>query len=177
MKIVYDGASGPMREAADYANGLAANSAFWDEIKAKAAFTYGSRLSGTEVERRLRAATSSMTVKLWRPSFLKKFFYRKTVAFVDPGVPHTLFYHEKFLGNSVGELVNTFVHEYIHDVDEDGAMTHGDNSPSGKEDSVPYWVGNKAEEYYNRDHGINAPPKGIPGDRVVSKAADGQTLN
>jgi hypothetical protein len=39
-------------------------------------------------------------------------------------------------------MVNTALHECSHLA----GYTHGDNSPVGKENSVPYWVGSKAEE-------------------------------
>jgi hypothetical protein len=39
-------------------------------------------------------------------------------------------------------MVNTVIHECSHLA----GYTHGDNSPVGKENSVPYWIGDKAEE-------------------------------
>jgi hypothetical protein len=96
-----------------------------------------------------------LTVQVWRPSnFFERVKYRKTVAFVDKKHPHHLFYHEKFIDNTADEFVHTFVHEYVHDVDyhSDGnpmiEMGHGDQSPKGKEKSVPYWLGNRAQELY-----------------------------
>lgn len=38
--------------------------------------------------------------------------------------------------------VNTLVHEFLHVI----GFSHGDNSPKGKEFSVPYFVGNLAEK-------------------------------
>ncbi len=39
-------------------------------------------------------------------------------------------------------MINTLVHEYMHFV----GYSHGDNSPEGKENSVPYYFGNRAQE-------------------------------
>lgn len=39
-------------------------------------------------------------------------------------------------------MINTLVHEYMHYI----GFSHGDNSPEGKENSVPYFFGKRAEE-------------------------------
>lgn len=39
-------------------------------------------------------------------------------------------------------LINTLVHEYMHFV----GYSHGDNSPEGKGESIPYYFGDRAQE-------------------------------
>jgi hypothetical protein len=39
-------------------------------------------------------------------------------------------------------MINTLVHEYTHYL----GFGHGDNSPVGKENSIPYYFGNRAQE-------------------------------
>jgi hypothetical protein len=48
--------------------------------------------------------------------------------------------------NSVLDYVGTFVHEWMHEI----GYSHGSNNPKGKENSVPYWVGNLAATYAER---------------------------
>jgi hypothetical protein len=54
--------------------------------------------------------------------------------------------------------VNTLVHEFVHNVDffGDGSaaveMGHGDQSPAGKDDSAPWWIGALAARYYAAEH-------------------------
>jgi hypothetical protein len=51
-------------------------------------------------------------------------------------------------------MVNTIVHEFVHNVDmfDDGrpgiGMGHGSNSSVGKQDSAPYWIGGLAGRYH-----------------------------
>jgi hypothetical protein len=40
-------------------------------------------------------------------------------------------------------VINTLAHESTHAM----GFSHGGNSPRGKENSVPYWVGDKAEQF------------------------------
>ena len=49
----------------------------------------------------------------------------------------------KIQQRSVEDYVNTITHEVTHIL----GYSHGSNSPKGKENSVPYWLGNKAEEW------------------------------
>lgn len=44
---------------------------------------------------------------------------------------------------SIAEYVNTLVHESCHLL----GYGHGSNSPKGKENSVPYWLGVQSEEW------------------------------
>ncbi len=62
-----------------------------------------------------------------------------TIAYHRGG---TAYFNELKLERSVCSMINTLVHEYMHFV----GYSHGDNSPSGKENSVPYYFGNRAQE-------------------------------
>lgn len=62
-----------------------------------------------------------------------------TIAYHKGG---TAYFNELKLERSACSLINTLVHEYMHFV----GYSHGDNSPVGKENSVPYYFGNRAQE-------------------------------
>ncbi|MES2528723.1 MAG: hypothetical protein V4598_16685 [Bdellovibrionota bacterium] len=62
-----------------------------------------------------------------------------TVAFHKGG---TAYFNEMKLERKTCSMINTLVHEYMHFA----GYSHGDNSPEGKENSVPYYFGNRAQE-------------------------------
>ena len=175
MKIAYDGANANLAAAAAFVNQLGSNERFWELVRSKTDYSH-TTVDGGEIEARLRGNSQAMTVKLWQPKLYQRFAYRNTVAFADDSHPHVLFYHDKFIGNSVGEMVNTLVHEYIHDADDDGVFGHGNNKPAGKDDSPPYWIGNEAERLYNETNGLGPQIKGSGLEHVRGKAGDGTIL-
>jgi|GEM_PF-1755944 hypothetical protein len=181
MKISYEGDNAKLRAAAAYVNVLAANESFWKEIREKDSFTH-TELSPVQIAHRIRSGSTTMNVRVWSPNLLQQFTYRNTVAFTDPGAPQVLFYHDKFLGNDIAEMVNTLTHEYIHDIDghSDGSpmtdMGHGDNSPKGKENSAPYWIGDLAEKFYRLTAHLSPQVKGLRLIREVGKASDGEVV-
>lgn len=46
------------------------------------------------------------------------------------------------LNRKACSLINTLVHEYMHFV----GYSHGDNDPNGKQESIPYYFGDRAQE-------------------------------
>jgi hypothetical protein len=62
-----------------------------------------------------------------------------TVAYHKGG---TAYFNQHKLERTTCSMINTLVHEYMHFV----GYSHGDNSPEGKENSVPYYFGNRAQE-------------------------------
>ncbi len=62
-----------------------------------------------------------------------------TVAYHKGG---TAYFNEHKLERKSCSMINTLVHEYMHFV----GYSHGDNGPEGKENSVPYYFGNRAQE-------------------------------
>ena len=139
--------------AVTYANRLAASEEFWADIAAKPAFDF-TTLTPAEVADRLRASSSTVTVKLYRAR------WPATIAATDPDNPHTIFYSKSKTGRPVADMVNTLVHEFVHNVDyfDDGneaiEMGHGDNSATDKSDSAPYWIGGLAERHYRTVHPV-----------------------
>ncbi len=62
-----------------------------------------------------------------------------TIAYHKGG---TAYFNKYKLERKECSTINTLVHEYMHFV----GYSHGDNSPVGKEDSVPYYFGNRAQD-------------------------------
>lgn len=80
------------------------------------------------------------TIKSWKP------FNRWTsaIATTFKNKPGEIYINMRKIGQrSVAEYVNTLVHETGHIL----GYSHGSNSPKGKENSLPYWLGQKAEEW------------------------------
>ena len=177
MKATFAGDDPGLTEAVKYVNEiLNPDESFWRQIREKAKFDYAT-IPSTEVERRVRLIDSIMKVKLWKPSWWLAWKYTKTVAVTDSAYPRTLLYHSKFIGNDVGSKVNTIVHEFIHNVDvfDDGDKTeqmgHGDNDPTGKEDSAPYWIGGLAERLFLESKGVVLREDWRPGSPYRHKTA------
>lgn len=62
-----------------------------------------------------------------------------TIAFHQNG---KAYFNKYKLERGTCSMINTLVHEYMHFV----GYSHGDNSPVGKENSVPYYFGKRAQE-------------------------------
>lgn len=80
--------------------------------------------------------------------------WSKAYARFQPSRPHTVQLSSRKLqrhsdsGINAASLVGSIVHEFIHLVDNFSPMSfgHGNNNPTGKENTAPYWAGRKAKE-------------------------------
>lgn len=117
------------------ANCVINHAEFVSSLKAKVAFDYSDE-TGTNVYTRLEKASCGIRLYATKNPFSsaiattyatdRKFFYLNTRKNPRP----------------MPSMVNTAIHECTHLV----GYTHGDNSPVGKENSVPYWAGDQAEK-------------------------------
>lgn len=166
MRARFDGSDTGLRAAAGYLDTLDASEDFWAAIANHDAFDFAT-ITSAQVAQRIRDCENVMEVRLWTPSPARALGYRNTVAVTDPDQPFVLFYHTKFLRNSIGRKVNTIVHEFVHNVDNNDddpgeQMGHGDNDWRDKQNSAPYWIGNHAQTTYEQqadgEAGKNAEP-------------------
>lgn len=154
MKITYAGKKQKLEDAINYIDDLFDDQDFWQAISDKESFDHSSH-SPSQIATYMRDKVESVEVKLYRPSWPR---HRKTNAYTDKRYPNTLFYNSKKLWRSVGSIVNTIVHEYVHSVDftEDGNTHtdygHGSQSSAGKSDTAPYWIGNLAQQFFDTDY-------------------------
>lgn len=78
--------------------------------------------------------------KLWKP----RNPWTSAVATTFKNKPGEVYINvRKINQRSIQDYVNTLVHESCHVL----GYGHGSNSPKGKENSVPYWLGAQAEEW------------------------------
>lgn len=153
MNIIYTGKNQKIIDSISFIEDLSDNADFWRRIEEKDSFDY-SNFSPRKIAQFMREKEETVVVKLYRPPFYR---HRNTNAYADPQYPNTLFYNSKKLWRSVGNIVNTVVHEYVHSVDftEDGNSRidygHGSQSSSGKSNAAPYWIGSLAESFYNSE--------------------------
>ena len=161
MRAEFKGDDPGLAAAAASITALAERADFWDGIRAHGPFDLAT-ISADAIARRLQAETCTIRVKLWTPRASRIAFYQNTVAVTNPHEPFVLHYHMAFLSNSVGQKINTIVHEFIHNVDDhDGQpgeqMGHGDNDWHGKENTAPYWIGEYAQRLYEAAHPALSP--------------------
>lgn len=161
MRAVFVGKDPGLCEAAAAITALGERADFWAAIRAHGAFAF-STIAPDAIVSRLQAETRPIRVLLWQPRPERAGDYRNTVAVTNPDEPFVLHYHVAFLGNSVGQKINTIVHEFIHNVDDHDydpgeQMGHGDNDWHGKEESAPYWIGGLAQRLWETDHPTVAP--------------------
>ena len=106
------------------------------------AFTYSNVPLGripSIIGNRLEVAHSSVTIKT------KWYWRKKVLAWYKGG--DVIYFNSRCLNRPLCSLVGTYAHELTHVADsytKEYFFGHGDNSPKGKEESAPYWIGRVA---------------------------------
>jgi len=150
MQISYTNNNESLIDSVNFVNQLSSNEEFWTDIEHHPQFD-NTTLSSNEICRRLRACTRAVTLLHWTPRVGR----RRTVAVTDPDRPYRIYYHTRFLGNAVAAMVNTLVHEFVHNVDlfDDGSptneYTHNGQRAAGNQGTAPYWIGDLAQNHYD----------------------------
>lgn len=122
-----------LKPSIDCAHKVINSDLFRDKIKAIDHFDYApTTVNGKSVLDRLNTA-KTVSVR----TYYKR--WGKTVAYTYYDAGEIYINRRKIV--DIFTLVNTFVHETTHII----GFSHGDNSPVGKENSVPYFVGDVAE--------------------------------
>lgn len=80
-----------------------------------------------------------VTVKLYKPSIWIGGKWSSVIGYHSDG---TIYLNEHYVNRSDCSVINTLVHESSHRM----GYSHGNNSSEGKDNSVPYWIGDRAEE-------------------------------
>lgn len=87
------------------------------------------------------APNRSVKIKAWKPWNP----WTAAIATTFKNKPNEIYINvRKIASRSLGDYVNTLCHEASHL----SGMGHGNNSPRGKERSAPYFLGSKAEAWY-----------------------------
>jgi hypothetical protein len=112
---------------------------FWAEVEVYPKFTFTSDDSKL-VSARLRHLPAH-EVKL----YMTKNPLSSAIAYVVPSRPHEVNLNTRKHPREMSAMVATITHEYSHP-----EYGHGDNSPKGKEDSVPYAIGRIAQKHSSK---------------------------
>lgn len=137
-----------LKEAAEIAEKVLHDPSFIKEIREKNKFTYtpdSSEEVAEVIEANLNLKINVLTYKTWSP-------WSAVIGYSDGEDIYVNTRKLPYL--SVSDYVGNFIHEFCHHI----GYGHGNNKPNGKEHSVPYWVGNLAQEYaekYLSEHGRN----------------------
>jgi len=145
VKIVFEENHIEVELAVKKANELLSMDDFYNRIKQKESFDL-STATPQQVSDIINSSSLLFAVEFFYPNFLN-FKYRKTFAYTDGRFPNRLFLNYKKLNRSIESIAATIIHEAIHAVDDAEQVYtfgHGNNSPVGKQNTAPYWIGNLA---------------------------------
>ena len=148
MKVVFNSNNDKVSDCVEFINDLFEIEMFYDSISnRKEPFTH-TEYPPNRISSILKSDNSQITIKLYK----SKNPFTKSNAYVSPKYKNTLFLNTRKLWREKPEIIDTIVHECVHvaDYSENGQIDfgHGDNYSEGKENSAPYWIGNKAKQFY-----------------------------
>jgi hypothetical protein len=159
MRIIYIGEHSVVKDAVADANRVLRDEAFLNQIASHSNFDMSTVLPAAIADL-IRSSTLDFVIKLFSPHGIDALRYRNTFAYTDDKMPNTLFLNEKKLNREVADVAATIIHEGIHALDEadtNHRFGHGNNSPRGKENTAPYWIGNRAYQILTQRVGAAAP--------------------
>jgi hypothetical protein len=126
-----------VHQAVKVANCVIVNEKFLSEIGKFAKYDY-TTMKPAEVEARIRGV-SPAAVSTYRTTNP----FSRVIATTYSTDPTTIYLNTRNNPQAMPDMVNTIIHELTH-LNNFG---HGDNSPVGKDNSVPYRLGSMAEKY------------------------------
>jgi len=160
MKFEYKGKHKSLKQAVEYANTLKNEPDFWVVVrnkgqfhKAKDGYT-ADHIANLLMNHSEPVVVETVIYPAWHYLYWV-YRFKETTGVTLPGKKNHVFLVQRRLDRSIAALVNTLVHEYIHVVDghiepELQNFGHGENKRQGNEDTAPYWIGDHAENYYNK---------------------------
>lgn len=140
MSVVFHGDQEAVVRATGLANGILSNPQFYTRIRERARFDL------TEVTpQRIATLMEQCAVQL-RVELYRHLLPSRALGYEDPAHPDRVFLNARKLDRSDASIVGTIIHEAVHAVDavSPERFGHGDNSPVGKDNTAPYWIGNLA---------------------------------
>jgi len=148
MTVIYNGKNEKVNECVEFINDLFGSDLLFDSISSKRdSFTH-TEYEPKRISDLMKMDKNKTIIKLYK----SRNPFTRSNAYVSPKHKNTLFLNTRKLWRNKQEIINTIVHECVHVVDysENGKIDfgHGNNYSKGKENSAPYWIGNKAKEFY-----------------------------
>lgn len=148
----YRGNSKIYREATNKANELLTNDMFYMYIKSAKHFDMSDVTNEKLVRIMQKHKFDDVTVKVvykwWNPYWR----FRITHGMFSSNRPNE-FEVNGYIKKSVSQLVGTYIHEWIHVLDNiymQYSFGHGSNSPDGKHNTAPYFIGRLAKKLTNK---------------------------
>lgn len=91
-----------------------------------------------QIRERIRGGFD-VRITTYKPSIWKGGKWSHVIGYHSAG---TIYLNTYYIVRPDCEIINTLVHEPMHTL----GYSHGNNLPDGKDDSVPYWMGDRAQE-------------------------------
>jgi len=153
VSISYHGTSLILIDPLFRTNILLEEDSFYKAISRHGAFDMAN-VDGPTIARLLKESTLRMTIDtyLWP--------FTKTCGYYDPKEPSIIYLNQWHFNRSIPSFCNTLVHKIVQAVNADNPQYefgHGNNSPDGKENTAPYWIGNLAEKIISNEHKLASP--------------------
>jgi len=153
MKITFNENLAGVKSATNKSNELLKMEEFYKAISDHPNFDL-SNASPKIIAELLNNSDLEFKVEIFYPNAFQSIKYRKTFAYTDSRFPNTLFLNFKKLDREIEDIAATIIHESIHaldDAEENYTFGHGNNSPRGKDNTAPYWIGNLAYRMLKND--------------------------
>ena len=139
--------------AIEEANKLLRNEDFLKQIYLVDDFEY-TYVNGEYIANALKDfASGKQSLILYVYTYRSKNPWSRVLGYFIPSKPNNTYINSRKLNRSMGSIVATIIHELIHMIDNfdnNASYGHGDNSPVGKQYSVPYWVDNLAQSFIDK---------------------------
>lgn len=141
VNIIYHGSNLVLIDALFRTNLLLEEDFFYQAISEHRSFDMAN-VSASTISELLKESTLRMTIDTYiRP-------WSKADTYDNPNEPTTIYLNQWRINRSIPDFCNIFMHQVVHAVNAENPQYefgHGDNSPVGKENTAPYWIGSLAE--------------------------------
>lgn len=124
------------------ANAIVKNRSFIIKILEKQNFDMAT-CDSSVIAKDLENFSEYVCIKIYRP----RWPWSKAYGYFSKSRPFDINLNSRKLNRSSDSLLGTLIHELIHMLDHqniDHYYGHGDNSPNGKQNTAPYFIGNLA---------------------------------
>lgn len=151
----YDGDISSIKKAVTYANSDILKMYVIDHVKSRASFDM-STASPQYISEQLDLFLSNVTVNIVTYKPFNRF--TKAIGYYSPDEPTTIHFNVYKLTSDLSVYVGNFFHEIVHmmdSFDNEHSFGHGDNKPSGKANTAPYFIGNIAASYMRNKKNMN----------------------
>lgn len=155
VTILYNGANDAIRAAVTYVNNLFIYTPFLDAIYTNKHFDMAD-IPPKKIVDMIDNTDLQLSVNLYWPLPNINTAY----AYDDPQNPLAIHMNKMALNRPVHSLCNTMVHQCVHALNIQNPSCyfgHGDNNPTGKNNTAPFWIAGLAQKFVAEDDKIYEP--------------------